>query len=280
MQADPYAAAAPPAGLYDFKAQITDGIDGFDSASRADIEQFHALGFLVIHKAFPRDLIEEARTGLRALILRRDADNIMIESAAADRFAGLPDDQRLNSVRKLMPIVGHDSRLRRVAEYQAMLRLLQRIMDEPPQLSQDMAMLKPPLIGREKPWHQDLAYFDYPAETCIVGVWIALDEALPENGCMMIVPGSQRDGPVTHWSRRDWQICDTDARAGECVAVPLPPGGCLLFHCLLHHGTPPSRSRRTRWALQFHYRPESALPYADSENRLRLFGAEGKDASC
>ena len=277
---DDYAPAEAPEDLYKFSATIKRGIDGFAEVSAADIDQFHALGFIVIRDAYPEAVVDRARNGLRDLILRRDTDNIMIESAAADCFDDLSDAQRLNSVRKLMPIVDYDARLRAVADDPELLHVIRRIMGEAPALSQDMAMIKPPLIGREKPWHQDLAYFDYPADTAIVGAWIALDEATPENGCMMIIPGSHCAGPVTHWARRDWQICDTDVQVGRSAAVPLQPGSCLLFHCLLHHGTPPSRSRKTRWALQFHYRPRGAKAFADSQERLRTFGAEGKDVAC
>ena len=280
MSLDEYGIDSPPAELYAYSDQITNGIDGFGAVTGADIEQFRALGFLVIHNAFERAMIESARAGLRDLILRRDAENIMFESVVGGGYDELPDEARLDSVRKLMPVIASDARLRAVAEHGDLLALMTRIVGEPPALSQDMALLKPPRIGREKPWHQDMAYFDYPADTTIVGAWIALDEALPENGCMMIIPGSHRDGPMPHWKRRDWQICDTDVRVGESLAVPLPPGGCLLFHCLLQHGTPPSRSHRRRWALQFHYRPASVDPLPDSADRLRVFGGEGKGVTC
>jgi hypothetical protein len=91
---------------------------------------------------------------------------------------------------------------------------------------QDMALLKPPMLGREKPWHQDHAYFDYPLGTPIVGVWIALDEATVENGCMQFLPGQHRD-PIIHFQRRDWQICDSTILGRESVAAPLKPGGIL-----------------------------------------------------
>ncbi|WP_269542094.1 phytanoyl-CoA dioxygenase family protein [Cerasicoccus fimbriatus] len=39
-------------------------------------------------------------------------------------------------------------------------------------------------MGREKPWHQDKAYFDFPLNDRVVGVWIALGEATVANGCM------------------------------------------------------------------------------------------------
>lgn len=280
MSVDSYGGVAPPASLYEFKRQITDGIDGVDKVSDDDVLQFQESGFLVIRNAISQSDIVAARTGLRDLILRRDTDNIMIESTAAGGFHELGDEERLNSVRKLMPIVQFDRRLRAVAADAGLLSVLKRLIGETPVLTQDMAMIKPPRIGREKPWHQDLAYFNYPKDTTIVGAWIALDEAVPENGCMMIIPGSHREGPVVHWSRRDWQICDTDVQVGRSAAVPMQPGDCLLFHCLLHHGSPPSSSDKTRWAMQFHYAPESVAPYADSEKRLRTFGADGKDVTC
>lgn len=154
-----------------------------------------------------------------------------------------------------------------------------RLVGDTPELFQDQALLKPPLIGREKPWHQDNAYFNVPPETAVVGVWIALDEATPENGCMYVIPGSHRAGPVIHFKRRDWQICDTDVAADAAWTVPLEPGGCLIFHGLLHHGTPPSRSPQRRRALQFHYKPAGATQIA-AEQRLAIFGSEGKDVTC
>ena len=280
MSLDEYGTEAPPAGLYDFSQRITTGVEGFGAVSDADIEAFRALGFMVIHNALDQADVQAGRAAIRDMILRRDLDNIIVESAVGERFDRLADDARLDSVRKMMPIVDYDSRLRALAAQPALLATVERIMGERAALSQDMAMLKPPLIGREKPWHQDMAYFDFPTDTPIVGAWLALDEALPENGCMMVIPGSHREGPVLHWTRRDWQICDSDVQVGKVAAVPLPPGGCLLFHCLLHHGTPPTRSERRRWALQFHYRPRSATPLPNSDYRLSVFGADGKDAAC
>ncbi len=280
MSLDAYGLEAPPPDLYDYRATATTSLDGFDAVRDADIARFHELGFLVIRDALDSPAIETARRGLRELILRRDADNIMFEAIVGERFDDLPDDERLDSVRKLMPIAPFDARLKATAAHPGLLEVVERIMGETPTLAQDMALLKPPRIGREKPWHQDMAYFDFPAGTPIVGAWIALDEALPENGCMMLVPGSHRDGPMPHWTRRDWQICDSDARVAESVAVPLAPGGCLLFHCLLHHGTPQTRSNRRRWALQFHYRPASVAALPSSDERLRIFGGEGSGATC
>ena len=68
MRQDEFGLEAPPAGLYDYSAEITSGIDGFDGVSDADIEQFHALGFLVIHNAIDQSAIDESRASIRDLL--------------------------------------------------------------------------------------------------------------------------------------------------------------------------------------------------------------------
>jgi phytanoyl-CoA hydroxylase len=193
--------------------------------------------------------------------------------------ATLPSEQKQDSIRKLWKMVEHEPRVAALAQHPQMISILARLVGDTPELFQDQALLKPPLIGREKPWHQDNAYFNVPPETSIVGVWIALDEATPENGCMYIIPGSHREGPVIHFKRRDWQICDTAVAAADAWTVPLKPGDCLIFHGLLHHGTPPSRSPQRRRALQFHYKPASTTQIA-AEQRLVVFGSEGKEVTC
>ena len=142
-----------------------------------------------------------------------------------------------------------------------------------------MALLKPPHIGREKPWHQDHAYFDLPIGTRIAGAWVALDEATIENCCMHVLPGGHIAGPRPHFSGRDWQLCDTEIIRQQCAAIPLKPGGVLLFDALLPHGTPVNRSGQRRRALQFHYAP-NGVGRTSAEERMAVFGSEGRNVSC
>ena len=144
---------------------------------------------------------------------------------------------------------------------------------------QDMALLKPPGVGREKPWHQDKAFFNIDLNATVVGVWIALDEATFENGCMHVLPGSHSEGPVPHFSRRDWQICDTDVALAKDVTVPLQPGGLLFFDGLIHHGTPANRTDTRRRAIQFHYVDRNVFTIPE-DDRLAVYGLEGRGVTC
>jgi phytanoyl-CoA hydroxylase len=273
---------APPVvdDLYHHRG-FASGVDGFEAVGDGEITAFREQGYLVVHNAFAAADVQNALAGLLDLIDGQNPNynGVQFEPRFADQAHSYPRERRQDIVRKLFYYVEYDARLKAMSEQPQLLEILERMIGDRPVLSQDMALIKPPFVGSEKPWHQDQAYFNIPLGETVVGVWIALDEALPENGCMYIIPGSHTQGPVIHFQRRDWQICDTDVAHDEAIAVPLKPGGCLFFHCLLHHGTPPSRSPRRRRALQFHYKGAQAGSIT-TEQRMDVFGSEGKDVTC
>ena len=272
----------PPDGLYAHATTATGGIDGLSGGTDADVQRFHDQGYIVVREAFSPAEVASALAGMTDLIggARPDFTSLQFESAVHGRIHELTAEQRQDAIRKIMWFVDYDERLRAMAAHPAMLTVLRRLIGSNElTMFQDMALVKPPRIGREKPWHQDMAYFDLPVETTVAGVWIALDPVGLDNGCMMLLPGSHQQGPHIHFRRRDWQICDTDVARNAAVAVPMEPGDALLFHGLIHHGTPPNRSDRRRRALQFHYRSASTAE-ATEAYRLSIYGSEGKDVEC
>lgn len=267
--------------LYADSQQPAKYVSGFDAISEEQVVFFQQQGYIAVEGAFDPEAVEAAKDGLADLIMGRipDFTSIEFEAAAQASLDTLSLDQRQDAVRKLMYFTPFEKRLREIAESPALRRVVKRLLGYEPELFQDMALIKPPLIGREKPWHQDKAYFNLPQGTPVVGVWIALDEATLENGCMRILPGGHYAGPITHFARRDWQICDSEMLGRRCVAVPLKPGGCLLFDGLLPHGTPRNSSPARRRAIQYHYKP-AATPITTDEERMAVFGSEGKNVSC
>ena len=239
-------------------------------------------GYLSVRRAFTPAEIATALDGLSSLVMgeKPDFKGVYFEAAVRDKLDSMGLAERMDGIRKLWQFVGHEPRLKAISHHPLLWSVVQRLLgDRSPEMFQDMALLKPPRIGREKPWHQDHAYFDYPLDAPIVGVWIALDAATVENGCMQLLPGRHRDGPMIHFKRRDWQLCDTAVLGQESVAAPLPAGGLLLFDGKLPHGTPHNTSPKRRRALQFHYAPDD-IHHAPPEVRLAAFGSEGKDVTC
>lgn len=156
---------------------------------------------------------------------------------------------------------------------------IEALLGEETLLFQTMALSKPPFIGTEKPWHQDNAYFSYTPLEKIAGVWIALDEAKAENGCMHVLPGMTGHA-LKHRNTFDCEIIPDRIPAEKIEAVELKPGGVLFFSGMLPHETPTNRSPLRRRAMQFHYRGVSTKAVPKPEYDKEFAEADGTPGSC
>ena len=257
------------------------GIASIDDFTDEHVAFYRETGYLVIQQVFTPAEVEDALAGFVALVTGAYPDfrGVQFENASKTYVRTLSPERQLDCVRKLQRFVEWEPRLMAMSQHPNLQRVVRRLLDAEPELFADQALSKPPGIGREKPWHQDHAFFNLPMGTPIVGTWTALDAATLENGCMHVKPGTHKEGPVVHFRRRDWQICDDHLDLNRDVAAPLAPGGVLFFDGLMHHGTPANRSQSRRRALQFHFIP-AGTPHTEQEERMAVFGSEGKDVDC
>lgn len=279
---DTTAVADHPPELYRVQrhADLFDSLD--EAMTESGLQQYEDAGFVGVREVLSPQDVRDALDAIDDLISGNveGFEDVMLEAAAGEDVRDMTLDERRDCVRRVFHFTQHEPRLHRIAHDPKLLRMVGELMGgREPALFQDMALLKPPKIGREKPWHQDNAYFGIDPSEPIVGIWIALDEATVDNGCMQVLEGGHKSGPQLHWKRRDWQICDTDILGKTSVAVPLPPGGGMFFTALLPHGTPTNRSPKRRRALQLHYAPADAVRISN-EQRLEIFGTEGKNVTC
>lgn len=267
--------------LYDYAA-VAETINGLDSITDTDIARYHKRGFIAVRNAFTPDEVQSALDGLSNLIAGNvpGFQNIQFRADVKDRLDELSFQQRQDAVRRLLYFVDYEPRTKAIANHPKLLALMNKLLGGEATMFQDMALIKPP-NGREKPWHQDHAYFELTPETKVVGVWIALDPAGIENGCMRVMPGWHRRDRFWHFQIRDLQICDSDMEGlqAERVAVPLEPGGCLIFDSHIPHGTPSNFTSTRRRALQFHYHAVGAQKIS-AEDRVAIWGGEANNIAC
>ncbi|MEC0090027.1 phytanoyl-CoA dioxygenase family protein [Paenibacillus macquariensis] len=244
--------------------------------SNDQVVEYKDTGFFAIDPLFSSKEVTEAADGLMNLLLK-DVKGAKLQFTKPQDQLHTDLDKEL-AIRKIYDFVEEET-LHAIAYHPTLLGVLEIVLGEKPVLVQHMALMKPPHGGGEKPWHQDMAFGPLAFNKSVIGVWIALDEATIDNGCMHIIPGSQKEGCIPHYAERDWQICDSSVQVDKDVVVPLSPGGTLFFHGLIHHGTPSNQSAKGRRALQFHFAPESALKMSPQEYK-RAFTNEMTDAQC
>jgi len=117
---------------------------------------------------------------------------------------------------------------------------------------------KMPGDGRSVAWHQDASYWPL-APSKAVTVWLAIDDADTENGCMKFIAGSHHSGHLT-WrpSNPDEhnvlnQTVENAEQYGEVVINDLKAGQASVHNDLLLHGSDANDSDRRRCGLTLRY---------------------------
>lgn len=113
-------------------------------------------------------------------------------------------------------------------------------------------IMKPPRYGRETPWHQDEAYWDPTVIPHSLSVWLPLDPATVESGCMQFIPGSHKE--EVRWHRHIDNdptvhgLVTDDVDPSQAVACPIPVGGATIHHCRTMHYAGPNQTDQPRRA--------------------------------
>ncbi len=160
------------------------------------------------------------------------------------------------------------------------------------QVWHDQVQYKPANAGGATTWHQDAPLWPSIEPMTPVSAWIPFADALPENGCMWMVPGSHKWGNQQAYlnTRTDLKLLEEFDRIGEgfempeidggsgvkgagcdcggdnCgemtevkpVLCPVRAGEVHFHHSLTWHGSPENHSPNPRPGLAIHYMTSDA----------------------
>ncbi|MBV71887.1 MAG: phytanoyl-CoA dioxygenase [Myxococcales bacterium] len=126
-----------------------------------------------------------------------------------------------------------------------------------PKLIQSMVVFKTAHGGGSVNWHRDSTFLfadPYP----ILGIWIALEPARLDNGCLQVSPGSHSSRLPTRYIRTSDDSCVFDQMSEsrrswhQTAAIEVDTGSMVLMHGHLAHASMPNRSSRSRLAFTLH----------------------------
>jgi hypothetical protein len=117
---------------------------------------------------------------------------------------------------------------------------------------------KMPRDGKQVAWHQDASYWPLTPSKAVT-VWLAIDDADPENANMRFVAGSHHHGHLTYRPADTadhsvlGQTIDDPLQYGTAVNDELKAGEASLHSDLLLHGSEANNSDRRRCGLTLRY---------------------------
>lgn len=151
-------------------------------------------------------------------------------------------------------------------------RVEQLLSDEPYHYHSKMIM-KEARTGGAWAWHQDYGYwYDngvlFPN---LCSVFVAVDQATRENGCLQVLKGSHLLGRINHVKTGDQTGADPERVAAaverlELIHVEMAPGDALFFHSNLLHRSDQNHSANDRWAMVCCYNCRSNSPYREGKH--------------
>lgn len=239
-------------------------------------------GFLVINNFIPKDqctilklraqqLIndfspEEHKVVFSAKHQTHAKHQYFLESAEKINFffeAGVFDDKGNLTKDKHLTInkIGHalhdlDPIFRTFSRQEKFAALVADLGINNPILLQSMYICKQPFIGSEVDCHQDSTFL-YVKEHPVIGLWIALEDATLENGCLWAIPGGHKNPLKSRYIRRDDQLSfevydETPWDLQQMVALPVHAGSLVVLHGLLPHMSYDNTSAHSRHAYSLH----------------------------
>lgn len=249
------------------------------------IQFFEKNGYLVIKDFLKQEAIDRLKAETQEIVRRFDpkdfkifttedqndhTDTYFLESGAEVRCffeEEAIDEHGAMQVDKALAInkVGHAMHdlipaFEEIAYSKALLSISKCLGLEQASIVQSQYIFKQPKIGAKVNPHTDSTFIYTEPHSCL-GVWIALEDATIENGCLMAIPGSHTV-PLKERFIRNKMNTGTEFVAlkegnetwdiNQMEALPVKSGDLILLHGQLVHASYANRSQNSRHAFVLH----------------------------
>lgn len=131
------------------------------------------------------------------------------------------------------------------------------------QLHHTKMFIKPPEKGSPFPMHQDHPFFPHEKHSMIAAI-LHFDDAPLEKGCLRVVPGSHKRGPIQHREEGSWHLPFDEYPIEASQPCQAEAGDVLFFSYLTIHGSGINISNEARTTLLVQMRDPEDPPVIDT----------------
>lgn len=210
------------------------------------IEQFDRDGYLVLENLFSEEEIQALQAGTGRLL--GDPAGLKDETVIAEPGS--------REIRSIFEIHGQSALMARVAADERLAGIASFLLDDRVYVHQSRLNYKPGFQGKEFYWHSDFETWhaeDGMPRMRALSMSLLLAENTPNNGPLMVIPGSHRvfvtcvgKTPQDHYKdslrKQEYGVPDEDSLAELAhrhgiVAPTGSPGTVIVFDCNIMHGS-------------------------------------------
>lgn len=230
-------------------------------------------GFLIIEDVLTPEQIAQGRAVIDEFVERSRAvtANDAVFDLEADHTAEAPHLRRIKSPAKAHPYF--DELLRG----DAILDIVESLIGPDIRALGSKLDIKSGAGGSPVEWHQDFAFHPHTNDD-VLALGIAFDDSTPENGCLMVVPGSHR-GPILDHHQDGVFIGAVDPTTApvdlsRAVPVQMRAGSVSVHHGRTLHGSTSNTSANPRRLLLWDLAAVDAWPLFRTVDDLDTFNRD------
>jgi ectoine hydroxylase-related dioxygenase (phytanoyl-CoA dioxygenase family) len=240
----------------------------------SEIAQYHENGYVTPDFRLPDTLVDSIRDRHQKLLQKHPEFNNYCPS-----------------------LLAYDREFLSVAKNEDILDMVCQLIGPDIALWNSSFFAKPAGGGHATPWHQDGEYWPIrPLATCTV--WIALDPATPENGCLEVIPGSHKQQKLLQHNTNDrkditlnQELATSQYNSDEAEPIILETGQISLHDVYLVHGSAANNSTQSRRGMTLRIMPTTSIYDRDvarsmsqakgltDQSERTLYLLRGKDVS-
>lgn len=225
-----------------------------DGSAAAQKRRFDRQGYLVLEDVLTPREVARLRAALDEVL--RSARGLRHSTR---KFLVVRDRQGKYLVSRVRDPIARHRRFHDLVFHPRILDVVENLIGPNIQLQQTRLVLKPRTPEAFFDWHQDFPAFPHTNFDLVV-VSVYLDDSTPENGCLRVIPGSHRLGPLLHRftfeGARRTMIADRRlvADRSRWRELPVRAGGIQVHSANLLHSSRANMTDRPRRAVLLWYR--------------------------
>jgi len=185
----------------------------------------------------------------------------------------------------------HEERFLKYCFNNEILNIIEQLIGKNFALWNSSFFAKPAFNGYATPWHQDGQYWPIrPLATC--SVWLAIDDATSENGCLKFIKGSHKDKKLKkHRINKNekltlnQELLKSEYIEKKSVNLILKRGQISLHDVYMVHGSEENKSSNSRRAMTMRFMPTTSVfdhrfVFNTKDFSItKIYQARGKDIS-
>ena len=212
------------------------------SLSEKEIEQYHEDGYVIPKYRLPKDTLKA---------IKDDHNRLLV---------------RFPEYRDYCPmLLAHDLSFLNYARDPKILDMVEQVIGPNIILWNSSFFAKPAENGKKTPWHQDGEYWPLrPLATCTV--WLAIDEATIDNGCLKFMRGSHNDKRLRPHRTSNapnftlhQELLESEDDDNKAVPLELEAGQMSLDDVYLLHGSEANNSGKARRGMTMRFMPGTSV---------------------